>query len=122
MANLPVAMGKNPKQYEFPDVEGCIRAEMRTEPLSNEGLRDLTNGIKDGVVRRLIQGVLDLDQVSRQVNPPEISEETREALMDCTPPLPALLVSFRDQDAVVAAFDEHTHAYTVLPPRSMQHD
>jgi hypothetical protein len=82
------------------------------EPLSTEGLRDLTNGIKDGVVRRLIQAVLDLDQVSRQVNPPEISEETREVLMDCNPPLPALLVSFRHQDAVVAAFDEDTHAYS----------
>jgi hypothetical protein len=107
---------ENPEQYEFPDVEGCIPAEMRMEPLDTEGLRDLTNGIKDGVVRRLIQAALDLDQVSRQVKPPEISEETREALMDCNPPLPALLVSFRDQDGVVAAFDEDSQAMLEAEP------
>lgn len=107
---------ENPEQYEFPDVEGCIPAEMRMEPLSTEGLRDLTNGIKDGVVRCLIQAVLDLDQVSRQLNPPEISEETREALMDCNPPLPALLVCFRHQDGVVAAFDEDSQAMLETEP------
>jgi hypothetical protein len=96
----------NPEQYEFPDVEGCIPVEMRMGALNAEDLRDLTNGIKDGLVHRLIQAALDLDQVSRQLNPPEISEETREALMDCNPPLPALLVSFRHQDGVVAAFED----------------
>ena len=86
------------------------------EPLNAEDLRDLTNGIGDGVARRLIQAALDLDQVSRQVKPPEISEETREALMDCNPPLPALLVSFRHQDAVVAAFDEDSQAMLEAEP------
>ena len=107
---------ENPEQYEFPDVEGCIPAEMRMEPLDTEGLRDLTNGIKDGVARRLIQLALDLDQVSRQLNPPEISEETREALVDCNPPLPALLVCFRHQDGVVAAFDEDSQAMLETEP------
>jgi len=110
---------ENPEQYEFPDVEGCIPAEMRMEPLNAEDVRDLTNGIKNGVVRRLIQAALDLDQVSRQLNPPEISEETREALMDCNPPLPALLVSFRHQDGVVAAFDEDSQTMLETEPEPL---
>jgi hypothetical protein len=107
---------ENPEQYEFPEVESCIPAEMRMEPLDTEGLRDLTNGIKDEVAHRLIQSVLDLDQVSRKLNPPEISEEARESLMDCNPPLPALLVSFRHQDGVVAAFDEDSQAMLEVEP------
>jgi hypothetical protein len=110
---------ENPEQYEFPDVEGCIPAEMRMEPLNAKDVRDLTNGIEDGVVRRLIQSVLDLDQVSQQVNPPEISDETREALMDCSPPLPALLVSFRHQDGVVAAFDEDSQTMLETEPEPL---
>ena len=89
------------------------------EPLDTEGLRDLTNGIKDGAVRRLIQSALDLGQVSRQLDPPEISEETREALMDCNPPLPALLVSFRHQDGVVAAFDEDSQTMLETEPEPL---
>jgi hypothetical protein len=110
---------ENPEQYEFPDVEGCIPAEMRMEPLSTEDLRDLTSGIKGGGVRHLTQAAMDLDQVSRQLNPPEISEETRGALMDCNPPLPALLVSFRQQDGVVAAFDEDSQTMLETEPEPL---
>ena len=43
-------------------------------------------------------------------------KETREALMDCNPTLPALLVSFRHQDGVVAAFDEDSQAMPEAEP------
>ena len=89
------------------------------EPLSIEDLRDLTGGIKNGVVRRLIQSALDLDHVSRQLNPPEISDQTREALMDCNPPLPALLISFNHQDGVVAAFDEDSQTMLETEPEPL---
>lgn len=57
-----------------------------------------------------------LDQVSRRLNCPEIGEESREALMDCNPPLPALLVSFKRQDAIVACFDEDSQTMLEAEP------
>jgi hypothetical protein len=95
---------EHPEQYELPDVEGSIPPGMRQEALKAEDLRDLISGVEDGGVRRLVEAAVALDQDSRRLNCPEISEESREALMDCNPPLPALLISFKRQDAIVGCF------------------
>jgi hypothetical protein len=104
------------EQYELPDVEGCIPPAMKQESLKAEGLRDLMRGVKDDGVRRLVKAAIALDEVSRRLNCPEISEESREALMDCNPPLPALLVSFKPQDAIVGCFDEDSQTMLEAEP------
>jgi len=104
------------EQYELPDVEGCIPPGMRQECLKAEDLRDLMLGVKDDGVCRLVEAAIGLDQVSRRLNCPEISEEGREALMDCNPPLPALLVSFKHQDAICGCFDEDSQTMLEAEP------
>jgi hypothetical protein len=94
------------EQYEFPDVDGCIPRAMRQEPLKAEDFLDLMHGVKDDGVRHLAEAAISLDQISRRLNCPEMREESREALMDCNPPLPALLVSFKSQDAIVGCFED----------------
>ncbi|MGH9454324.1 MAG: hypothetical protein ACRD2O_10200 [Terriglobia bacterium] len=107
---------ENPDQYEIPDIDGCIPPEMRQKPLKAEDLQDLLSGFKNDDVRCLVQAALDINQVSRRRDPPEITEQSREALMDCNPPLPALLVSFKRQDAVVGTFDEEMESALEATP------
>ena len=63
-----------------------------------------------------MQAALDLTKISRRLRRPEISEETREALMDSNPPLPALLISFKRHDAVSACFDDESQAFLEASP------
>ena len=109
--------GENdPEQYEFPDVEGCIPPSMKLKPLSLKHVRQLAGGINDQSCRQLVQAALDLNQISRRLRRPEISEETREALTDSNPPLPALLISFKRHDAVLACYDDESQAFLEASP------
>jgi hypothetical protein len=93
-------------QYEIPDVESCIPAEMKEEPLKAEALRELVNQMQDDGLRGLIESALTLDGISHRLQRPEIRDETREAFMDSNPPLPALLVSFKRNDSIAGCFEE----------------
>jgi len=97
-------------QYEIPDVESCIPAEMKEEPLKARALRDLISQVQDDRLRGLIEAGLRLDRISQRLQRPEISDETREAFMDSNPPLPALLVSFKHNDSIVGVFEEEGQA------------
>ena len=77
-------------QYEIPDVESCIPAEMKEEPLEASALSELISQVHDDSLRGLIEAALTLDTISQRLQRPEISDETREAFMDSNPPLPAL--------------------------------
>jgi len=104
------------EQYEFPDVESCIPSPMKLKPLSMRQVRQLADLTGDRLCRRLILAALDLNKVSRRLRRPEISEETREALMDSNPPLPALLVSFEPHDAVCGCYDDEAQAFLEATP------
>jgi len=104
------------EQYEFPDVEGCIPPSMKLKPLSARQVQRLVGGIDDQLSRQLVQAALDLTRISRRLQRPEISEETREAFMDSNPPLPALLVSFKRSDSISASFDDESQAFLEASP------
>lgn len=104
------------EQYEFPDVEGCVPPAMKLQPLSVKHVQRLTASINDQLIRQLLQAALDLNRVSRRLRRPEITEETREALMDSNPPLPALLVSFKRSDAVAGCYDDESQAFLEASP------
>jgi len=97
-------------QYEIPDVESCIPAEMKEEPLEASALSELISQVHDDSLRGLIEAALTLDTISQRLQRPEISDETREAFMDSNPPLPALLVSFKRNDSVAGVFEEEGQA------------
>jgi len=97
-------------QYEIPDVESCIPAEMKEEPLKARALRELLSQTQDDGLRGLLNVALTLDRISQQLQRPEISDETREPFMDSNPPLPALLVSFKCNDSIAGCFEEESHA------------
>ena len=104
------------EQYEFPDVEGCIPASMKLKPLSVGHVKQMADSTDDQLCRQLLRAALDLNKVSRRLHRPEISEETREALMDSNPPLPALLVSFKRHDSVCACYDDESQAFLEASP------
>ena len=97
-------------QYEIPDVESCIPAEMREEPLKAGALRGLLSQMQNDGLRHLIEAALTLDRISQRLRRREISDETREAFMDSNPPLPALLVSFKRDDSIAGCFEEEGQA------------
>jgi hypothetical protein len=97
-------------QYEIPDVESCIPAEMKEEPLKAGALRDLISQVQDDGLRSVIEAALTLEGISQRLQCPEISEETRDAFMDSNPPLPALLVSFKRNDSIAGCFEEEDQA------------
>ena len=103
-------------QYEFPDVEGCIPPSMKLKPLSVRHVKQIADSTDDQFCCHLLRAALHLNIVSRRLGRPEISEETREALMDSNPPLPALLVSFKPHDAVCACWDDESQAFLEASP------
>jgi hypothetical protein len=104
------------EQYEFPDVEGCVPPSMKLKPLSVRHVKQIAARADDRLCRQLLHDALELNEVSRKLRRPEISDETREALMDSNPPLPALLVSFKRHDAICASYDDESQAFLEACP------
>jgi hypothetical protein len=50
----------NPEQYEAPDVEGCIPKCLKECTLSLRSLKHLSRSIRNGKVRALVSGLLEL--------------------------------------------------------------
>lgn len=107
---------EDPDQYEFPDVEGCIPAWMKEEPLEGDVMRELAQEIQDEQVAAILTAAFDLQTVSHKHSRTEISEEVREAFMDSNPPLPALLISFKRHDAIAGCFDEDSQGMLEAEP------
>ena len=106
----------NEDQVELPDVEVSIPDCVRRKPLSARGLDQVLQGTRDSHVRRLIEQALELNRVSRSVERPIVDEETRELLMDCGEPVPALLTVFEERDAIEGAFDEEAQGMLEVTP------
>lgn len=103
-------------QIELPNVEASIPDCVRRKPLSARGLDQVLQGARDSHVRRLIEQARELDLVSRSVERPSVDEETRELLMDCGEPVPALLAVFEEHDAIEGAFDEESQGMLEVTP------
>lgn len=103
-------------QIELPNVEASIPDCVRRKPLSARGLDQVLQGVRDTQVRRLIEQARELDRVSKSVERPTVDEETRELLMDCGEPVPALLAVFEEHDAIEGAFDEESQGMLEVTP------
>jgi hypothetical protein len=103
-------------QHEIPDVKGSIPPCMQQTALEEGKLDYLKGKISDPLAKRLVEAVINLDRVSAQAKRPELGEDIGQQLSDCNPPLPCLLASFAEADAVAACFDEETQGMLEVTP------
>ena len=103
-------------QYEIPDVEGCIPASMKGQPLGRRSLREITSRVKGREAKSLLEGVIELARFSKQANRPELTVEMREEMGDMNSPLPGLLAVFKSEDAIEGCFDEEAQTMMELTP------
>jgi len=100
---------ENRGQYEFPEVEKslpeCIRKTLKRDS-SNWRTRDrkLLSRFRNGRFGSWIERLRRIQRLSRL--PLKQSRDHVEAGCYDDPPLPSLLVSFKEHDAIIACFDE----------------
>jgi len=104
---------ENQGQYEFPEVEKalpeCIRKTLKRD--HREGKmqdRALLRLYRNGRFKDWIGRLRRIEQLARL--PLKQSRESLEEGYYDQPPLPCLLVCFKEQDAIVACFDEESQS------------
>lgn len=103
--------GENREQYEFPEVEkalpACIQKSLKKEEGHSTFVRNARRLLaqhRAGRYRCWIEHLEKIDRLSRVKKP--CDSRFREDGGYDTIPLPSLVVSFSDHDAIVACFDE----------------
>lgn len=97
---------ENRSQYEFPEVEKALPACIQKTLKEKWGVEDrrLLRAHGEGSYRSWIDRLRKMQRLSRLR-----VEQRREPLEDRyydSPPLPCLLISFKERDAITACFDE----------------
>ena len=100
---------ENQGQYEFPEVEkalpACIRkTQKRESPDWKARDRDLLRRFRNGKFSSWFERLRRIQRLSRL--PLKQSREFLELGYYDDPPLPSLLVAFKEHDAITACFDE----------------
>lgn len=108
---------QNPEQHEVPDIEGCTPQCLKELPLSLQGLKNLSQSVRDRDVQALIRSLLELRRVSKRAKRPEFTDDMGEQLMDSNPPLPCLLAAFSSGDAVVGCFEDEAQTAMEVTPQ-----
>jgi hypothetical protein len=104
------------ENVELPAIDRSTPATVRRRPLSRRRLARLMDTCADEEVLSLMQAVIELDRTSVKPARPELTPEAQEALIDCNPPLPALLVVFERHDAVEGCFDDESQGMLECTP------
>jgi len=104
---------ENQGQYEFPEVEKalpeCIRKSLKRDHCEGKAQdRALLRLYRNGHFKDWISRLRRIEQLARL--PVKQSREYIEEGYYDQPPLPCLLVCFREQDAIVACFDEESQS------------
>lgn len=103
-------------EVELPDIKRCIPPSLNRRPLSAKSVAKIVPCIENQLARQLMELVVELNRLSSQGVRPEIGEGTRELLMDCGEPVPALLAVFERNDSVEGCFDEECQGMLELTP------
>ena len=103
----------NQGQYEFPEVEkalpACIRKTLKRDHCEGKTYdRALLRQHRKGRFKDWIGRLRRIEQLAR-LPMKQSREYTEEGYYD-QPPLPCLLVCFKEQDAIVACFDEESQS------------
>ncbi len=104
---------ENQGQYEFPEVEKalpeCIRKTLKRDHCDGKALdRALLRQHRKGRFKDWIGRLRRIEQLARL--PLKQSREYLEEGYYDQPPLPCLLICFKEQDAIVACFDEESQS------------
>ncbi len=103
-------------EVELPDIDRCLPKSVKRRPLSCRSLGAMLPKIKDPIARQLMESAVELDRLSGRSSRLEIGDETRELLIDCGEPLPALLAVLERTDAIEGCFDEESQGMLELIP------
>jgi hypothetical protein len=100
---------RNRGQYEFPEVEAalpeCIRRTLKRDSSDwKTHDRRLLQKFRNGRYSSWIERLMSIQRLSRL--PLKQSRDHLESGYYDDPPLPSLLVSFKEHDAIIACFDE----------------
>jgi len=100
---------ENRGQYEFPEVEKalpeCIRKTLKRDSSDWKSRdRELLRKARSGQYSSWIERLRSIQRLSRL--PLKQSRDSLESGYYDDPPLPSLLVSFKEHDAIIACFDE----------------
>lgn len=104
-------------EYELPNVESCTPKCVKERPLGVCSIKRIRTEISNATVRGILAAMLRLHDVARQSKAPKMTEEIREELNDCNPPLPCLLAVFSEHDAVEGCFDEEAQSALEMEPQ-----
>ena len=107
----------NPEEYELPDLDGCTPKCVSERALSVCAIKRLEAETNNAVARGILPAMLRLHDVAKRSKHPKMTEEIREELSDCNPPLPCLLAAFSEHDAVEACFDEEAQSALEMEPQ-----
>jgi hypothetical protein len=104
-----VEEGDDEESYEIPklevDLPACLRDRKFTDSSRALGTFSLPDG---GALKRVVELALELESVSHSVGRPKLDEDLLQELRDrhsLDLPLPAIVLYFRQGDAVTACFD-----------------
>ncbi|MEZ5401163.1 MAG: hypothetical protein R2729_15945 [Bryobacteraceae bacterium] len=89
---------------EYPNVEADTPRSLSERPLRPRELRAILPSCPPNVQEWMTRAI-ELDRLSRRQPHPRMTERTEEALSDCNPPLPSLLIVFKPGDNIEACFD-----------------
>ncbi|MDX2267514.1 MAG: hypothetical protein NW208_05370 [Bryobacter sp.] len=103
-------------RIELPNIEASIPECVRRKPLSERGLAQVMNTLKDDRAGYLMEQAIELARVSNSVAPPVNDDETRDLLSDCGEPVPALVAVFEEHDAIEGSFDEESQGMLEVTP------
>jgi hypothetical protein len=72
--------------------------------------------IENPLARQLLEMTIEMDRASNRHERPEIDDHTRELLIDCGEPVPALLAVFERSDPIEGCFDEDCQTMLEVTP------
>jgi hypothetical protein len=100
---------------EYPNVEADTPPSIKAPPLRPSELRRLLPAFPPNVQAWMTRAI-ELDRVPRRRRRPPMTAEIEEALTNCNPPLPSLLIVFKPGDNIEACFDAEAQGMMEVQP------
>ena len=104
------------EDIELPDIERCLPKSVERRAHGRRRRAAMIPNIENSNARRLLELAVEMDRASSRHARPEIDETTRELLIDCGEPLPALLAVFQEHDPIEGCFDEDSQTMLEVTP------
>ena len=95
-------------------IPDCLRGQWN--PLKERFVEQLAARARNQTARALLEGVAELNRISRRGKRPQIGDRAQERLADSNPPVPALVAVFNKHDAIEGCFDEECQGMLECPP------